>query len=220
MIKEHPPLWEIYAEDIGVEDAQTRVQAIRAEFEAAQKKAGHIAKKPTLRELPNYWDSYKGGRYKSKYEVETGLSARRTGGVAARLTTYPRRFSHPSQGKKAARTTRRDGHGQTSGGLRHGRGSGVRQPGEGRRAGAAKRARQPARNLQPAPFRASRYRKRAGIRAAAAHFAQARRVAKSTIPRYRKPVCWASSTATAATIRRRWCSGRRSSATSSMSPKR
>src|ERR1022692_2798877 len=28
-IKEHPPLWEIYSEDIGVEDVQTRVQAIR-----------------------------------------------------------------------------------------------------------------------------------------------------------------------------------------------
>ena len=46
-IKEHPPLWEIYAEDIGVEDAQARVQKIRAEFEAAQKKAGSLTKKPT-----------------------------------------------------------------------------------------------------------------------------------------------------------------------------
>ena len=44
-IKEHPPLWEIYAEDIGVEDAPARVQKVRAEFEAAQKKAGSLTKK-------------------------------------------------------------------------------------------------------------------------------------------------------------------------------
>src|SRR5271165_1866331 len=50
-IKEHPPLWEIYADDTGVEDAQTRVQTIRAELEAAQKKASTLTKKPTLREL-------------------------------------------------------------------------------------------------------------------------------------------------------------------------
>ncbi len=52
-IKEHPPLWEIYAEDVGVEDVQAQVQTIRAELEAAQKKAGTITKKPTLRELPS-----------------------------------------------------------------------------------------------------------------------------------------------------------------------
>ena len=95
-IKDHPPLWEIYAEDIGVEDAQTQVQAIRAELEAAQKKAGSISKKPTLRELPNYWDNYKGGRYKPEYEVETGLSAEELREITERLTTYPEGFHiHP-----------------------------------------------------------------------------------------------------------------------------
>src|SRR5579864_6881702 len=39
-IKEHPPLWQIYAEDIGVEDAEARAAAIKAEFETAQKDAG------------------------------------------------------------------------------------------------------------------------------------------------------------------------------------
>jgi 2-oxoglutarate dehydrogenase E1 component len=95
-IKEHPPLWEIYSEDIGVEDVQTRVQTIRAELEAAQKKAGSITKKPTLRDLPTYWDSYIGGRYKPEYEVETGLSAAELREVTAALTTYPEGFHiHP-----------------------------------------------------------------------------------------------------------------------------
>jgi 2-oxoglutarate dehydrogenase E1 component len=95
-IKEHPPLWEIYSEDIGVEDAQTRVQTIRAELEAAQKKASTITKKPTLRELPTYWDHYVGGRYKPEYEAETGLSPEELGEITKQLTTYPADFHiHP-----------------------------------------------------------------------------------------------------------------------------
>ncbi len=95
-IKEHPPLWEIYSEDIGVEDAQTRLQAIRAEFEAAQKQASSLTKKPTLRELPSYWDDYTGGRYKPEYEVETGLSPEELREITAPLTTYPADFHiHP-----------------------------------------------------------------------------------------------------------------------------
>ena len=95
-IKEHPPLWEIYSEDIGVEDAQTRVQAVRGELEAAQKKAVSMTKKPTLRDLPTYWDNYKGGRYKPEYEVETGLSAEELQEITEALTTYPDDFHiHP-----------------------------------------------------------------------------------------------------------------------------
>jgi 2-oxoglutarate dehydrogenase E1 component len=95
-IKEHPPLWEIYAEDVSVEDVQTRVQSIRAELEAEQKKAGSITKKPTLRDLPTYWDNYTGGRYKPEYDVETGLSAEELRDITKPLTTFPEHFRiHP-----------------------------------------------------------------------------------------------------------------------------
>ena len=50
-IKQHPPLWQIYAEDTGATDAQARADAIRTEFEAAQKKAGALKHKPLLREI-------------------------------------------------------------------------------------------------------------------------------------------------------------------------
>src|SRR6266550_135936 len=63
-IKAHPPLWEIYAKHVGVGDVAARVQTIRAEFEAAQKRAAQLTKKPVLRELPKYWNDYFGGRYK------------------------------------------------------------------------------------------------------------------------------------------------------------
>src|SRR5438477_1018248 len=45
-IKEHPPLWEIYADDNGLQDARSRADGIKAELEAGQKLAGSIRKKP------------------------------------------------------------------------------------------------------------------------------------------------------------------------------
>ena len=95
-IKEHPPLWEIYADDIGAEDAQAKADAIKAEFEAAQKKASSIRQKPLMRQLPKYWDGYFGGLYKPEFEVETGLSPEELSELTGRLTTYPSDFNiHP-----------------------------------------------------------------------------------------------------------------------------
>src|SRR6266550_3967401 len=95
-IKEHPALWEVYAEDIGAENAQSKVAAIRAEYEAAQKNAASITKKPTFRDLPKYWDHYKGGRYKPDYEVETAVPAEQLREITQRLTTCPEDFHiHP-----------------------------------------------------------------------------------------------------------------------------
>ena len=95
-IKEHPSLWEIYADDIGATDAQAKADAIRAEFEAAQKKAGSIKHKPLLRELPKYWDKYFGGLHRDEYEVGTGLTPEEISELTSRLTTYPENFHiHP-----------------------------------------------------------------------------------------------------------------------------
>src|ERR1039457_2505740 len=95
-IKEHPPLWEIYADDIGATDAQAQAAAIRAEFEAAQKQAASIKQKPMMRDLPHYWNEYYGGLYKPEFEVETGLSPEELSELTTRLTTYPEGFHiHP-----------------------------------------------------------------------------------------------------------------------------
>ncbi len=95
-IKDHPALWEIYAEDTEIKDAQARADAVRAELEAAQTRAKSIRKKPLLRDLPSYWDTYKGGRYKTQYDVETGLPAEELRALAAHLTTAPEDFHvHP-----------------------------------------------------------------------------------------------------------------------------
>ena len=95
-IKEHPPLWEIYAEDSGAGDAQAKAAEIRAELESAQKQSGNIKSKPLMRDLPKYWDAYFGGRFKPEYEVETGLSPEELADLTSRLTTYPENFHiHP-----------------------------------------------------------------------------------------------------------------------------
>jgi 2-oxoglutarate dehydrogenase E1 component len=68
----------------------------RSEFEAAQKKAGTLTKKPSLRELPGYWSAFKGGRYKPEYAVNTGLSADELVDITRALTSYPEEFHiHP-----------------------------------------------------------------------------------------------------------------------------
>ena len=96
LIKEHPPLWEIYAEDIGAQDVQARVDKVKAELEAAQTSAKSVKKKPLLRQLPKYWEHFKGGRYKPQYDAETALPMTELRELTSRLTTYPAGFHiHP-----------------------------------------------------------------------------------------------------------------------------
>jgi 2-oxoglutarate dehydrogenase E1 component len=96
-IKEHPPLWEVYAEDAGLDDeAKAKAAEIKADYEAGQKRAGSITKKPTMRDLPSYWDGYFGGRHKAEYEKPTGLSSAELTELTAKLTSYPAGFHiHP-----------------------------------------------------------------------------------------------------------------------------
>jgi 2-oxoglutarate dehydrogenase E1 component len=95
-IKEHPPLWEIYADDIGATDAASQAAAVKAEFESAQKDAGKVTKKPLMRDLPSYWNQYYGGLHKPEFEVETGLSTEELAELTNHLTTYSEGFHiHP-----------------------------------------------------------------------------------------------------------------------------
>ena len=95
-IKEHRPLFEIYAKQLGVENFAERAAAIKGEFESAQKAAALVTKKPLLRELPGYWSDYFGGRYKPEFEQPTGIAREELAELTARLTTYPGGFHiHP-----------------------------------------------------------------------------------------------------------------------------
>ena len=93
-IQAHPPLWRIYAREIGLDDQEIkrRGDAVRAELSAAQKQAEELEKKPSLRTLPDYWNAYKGGRWKPEYDVKTGLSADEVAALTQPLTSWPDGF--------------------------------------------------------------------------------------------------------------------------------
>src|SRR5439155_38900 len=69
-IKNHSPLWKIYAERSGIDSTQI-AEVVRKEYEEEQTKARALKKIPHLRKLPEYWAPYSHGRYKPEYEVDT-----------------------------------------------------------------------------------------------------------------------------------------------------
>ena len=94
-IKDHPPLWQIYARKTGLDPAANLVQ-IRKEFEEAFDAATKVTEHPVHHQLPAYWEPYERGCYDAKYEVDTGVDSTQLGEVAAALTRYPDGFAiHP-----------------------------------------------------------------------------------------------------------------------------
>ena len=95
-IKEHPPLWEIYADDIGATDAQAQAAAIKAEFEAAQKKAGSIKQQAADARPPEILEQLLRRPPSPGIRSRNRTLARRITELTARLTTYPEGFHiHP-----------------------------------------------------------------------------------------------------------------------------
>src|SRR5277367_5732623 len=95
LIKNHAPLWKIYAQHIGVDPAQA-VEAIRNEYEIERANAHELPKQPHLRRLPEYWKPYHRGKFKESYEVETGLSREELAEISADLVRVPANFHvHP-----------------------------------------------------------------------------------------------------------------------------
>ena len=110
-IKDHPPLYEIYARRIGV-DPSVRVKELQVELAEAQKQATRMTKSAVLAKLPGYWSNYSGGPYKPEYEVDTGLSAKSVEEISNSLTTYPRNFHIHPKIKKLLEQRREMGRGE------------------------------------------------------------------------------------------------------------
>ncbi|HEY6386157.1 MAG TPA: 2-oxoglutarate dehydrogenase E1 component [Candidatus Acidoferrum sp.] len=98
-IKNHAPLWKIYAERTGI-DTSLIVDAVKKEYELEQQKAGQLTKIPQLRKLPDYWSPYKGGKYDPAYEVDTGLTQEKLAELTDGLVRVPAGFHlHPKIAK-------------------------------------------------------------------------------------------------------------------------
>ncbi|MDX6460028.1 MAG: 2-oxoglutarate dehydrogenase component [Acidobacteriaceae bacterium] len=110
-IKNHPALYELYAQQIGA-DPSARVKELQAELAEAQKQATQMKKSASLAKLPGYWSNYSGGPYKSEYEVDTGLSAASVKEISDGLTSYPRDFHIHPKIKKLLEQRREMGRGE------------------------------------------------------------------------------------------------------------
>jgi len=98
-IKNHAPLWKIYAEHTGI-DSSLMADGIRKEYEEEQTKARALRKIPHLRKLPDYWTPYQHGRYKPEYEVDTGLTPEKLAEITDGLVRVPEGFHiHPKIAK-------------------------------------------------------------------------------------------------------------------------
>ncbi|HWB32517.1 MAG TPA: 2-oxoglutarate dehydrogenase E1 component [Acidobacteriaceae bacterium] len=94
-IKDHPPLYKLYAQRIGV-DAEPEAQRVHGEFLEAQKQAAKSRTKVRLVTLPDYWNRYHGGPCQPSDEVDTGLPAERIAELVRATTRYPADFHiHP-----------------------------------------------------------------------------------------------------------------------------
>src|ERR1700758_2948859 len=90
-IKNHPPLWKIYAEHTGIA-AESMADSIKKEYEEEQHQARKVTKIPHLRKLPDYWTPYHFGKYDPQYEVDTGLPAETLAKITEGLVRTPAGF--------------------------------------------------------------------------------------------------------------------------------
>ncbi len=96
LIKDRQPLYQLYAEQIGV-DPTEEAKAIQNEFFDEQKAATKVERKPRLAQLPDYWSRYRGGELQAADEqVVTGIAAERVLELTRQMTRYPESFHvHP-----------------------------------------------------------------------------------------------------------------------------
>ncbi len=110
-IKDHPMLYQIYAERTEV-DPQPYVAKFQAELDAAEKAGKSMVKKPVMRQLPSYWAPYRGGPYKPEYEIDTGLPAEKLQQITDGLTKYPEGFHIHPKVQKLLEQRREMGYGK------------------------------------------------------------------------------------------------------------
>jgi len=115
-IKDHPPLWKLYAERIGADASATAAisEEARSELGAAQKNARKLEKKPTMRTLPEYWSQFAGGRWLPEYEVDAGLDAAELGEITDALTRIPQGFHIHPKIKRLLEQRAQMGHGKAA----------------------------------------------------------------------------------------------------------
>jgi 2-oxoglutarate dehydrogenase E1 component len=98
-IKDHPALYKLYADKLGV-DATNEVASIQNLFLEDQKSATHASHKPKMHQLPDYWKPFYGGPLRDSDNPRTGIDAPEIVALTTALTTAPAGFNiHPKVAK-------------------------------------------------------------------------------------------------------------------------
>jgi len=99
ILKNHPPLYKLYAEKLGV-DASAEIATVQAEFFEDQKAATQEAHKPQSHSLPAYWHDFYGGPLRVDDNPSTAVDPIRISELTKALTTAPAGFHiHPKVAK-------------------------------------------------------------------------------------------------------------------------
>ncbi len=95
IIKDHPPLYALYARQLGIDPAAEVARSQQA-FLEDQKLATRAEHKPQMHELPGYWDAFRGGPLAADDNPRTGIDAAEVNSLARAITTAPEGFHlHP-----------------------------------------------------------------------------------------------------------------------------
>jgi 2-oxoglutarate dehydrogenase E1 component len=98
-IKDHPPLSQLYAKQIGV-DLTAELADSQAKFLEEQKAATRANRKTRLFDIRDYWAPYYGGALRSDDTPRTGLDTAEITSLTKALTTTPEGFHiHPKVAK-------------------------------------------------------------------------------------------------------------------------
>ncbi len=108
MLKEHPPLYKIYAAKLGVDIADEVARVQNSFLEDQRRAAQHDVKQEAsgtfvvkrMHELPEYWKAYCGGALGAEDKPRTGLDTAEISSLTGELTRVPEGFHlHPKVGK-------------------------------------------------------------------------------------------------------------------------
>ncbi len=94
-ISKHPLAWEVYAQELRLDDATIDTMKTRATagLREGQEKGRQYQKRPVCWKLPEFWGRYVGGQYDPAFEVDTALPIERVREIGARLTHVPDGFT-------------------------------------------------------------------------------------------------------------------------------
>jgi 2-oxoglutarate dehydrogenase E1 component len=101
-IKDHPPLSQLYAKQIGIDPA-TELADAQSKFLEEQKAATRANRKTKLFDLRDYWQPFYGGPLRADDNPHTGLDTAEIAALTKALTTTPEGFHlHPKLEKLLA----------------------------------------------------------------------------------------------------------------------